>query len=54
MDGVHLGLVPDHKAVGGATSKIGDPTGKDEARKSLTKEEIAQNAAECNSEGDHE
>ncbi|MFP3035229.1 MAG: tyrosine--tRNA ligase, partial [Candidatus Tisiphia sp.] len=36
-----------HKPIvllGGATSKIGDPTGKDEARKSLTKEEIAQNA----------
>ncbi|WP_417905136.1 tyrosine--tRNA ligase [Candidatus Tisiphia endosymbiont of Micropterix aruncella] len=36
-----------HKPIvllGGATSKIGDPTGKDEARKSLTKEEIAKNA----------
>lgn len=35
-----------HKPIvilGGATSKIGDPTGKDEARKSLTKEEIAKN-----------
>jgi len=30
--------------IGGATSKIGDPTGKDQARKSLTKEEIAENA----------
>ncbi|MCC8417471.1 MAG: tyrosine--tRNA ligase [Rickettsia endosymbiont of Bryobia graminum] len=36
-----------HKAIvilGGATSKIGDPTGKDEARKALTKEDIAKNA----------
>ncbi|WP_341753661.1 tyrosine--tRNA ligase [Candidatus Tisiphia endosymbiont of Dioctria rufipes] len=36
-----------HKPIvllGGATSKIGDPTGKDEARKPLTKEEIAKNA----------
>ncbi|WP_367364624.1 tyrosine--tRNA ligase [Candidatus Tisiphia endosymbiont of Nedyus quadrimaculatus] len=36
-----------HKPIvllGGATSKIGDPTGKDEARKSLAKEEIAKNA----------
>lgn len=35
-----------HKPIiilGGATSKIGDPTGKDEARKSLTKEEIVKN-----------
>ena len=30
--------------VGGGTSKIGDPTGKDEARKTLTQEEIRQNA----------
>jgi tyrosyl-tRNA synthetase len=30
--------------IGGATSKIGDPTGKDTARKALTKEEIAKNA----------
>lgn len=37
-----------HKAIviiGGATSKIGDPTGKDTARNALTKEEIAKNAA---------
>lgn len=37
-----------HKAIvilGGATSKIGDPTGKDEARKALTKEDIINNAA---------
>lgn len=36
-----------HKPIvllGGATSKIGDPIGKDEARKSLAKEEIAKNA----------
>lgn len=31
--------------IGGGTSKIGDPTGKDEARKTLTQEEIRQNAA---------
>lgn len=30
--------------IGGATSKIGDPTGKDEARKALTQEDIRQNA----------
>ncbi|WP_341763890.1 tyrosine--tRNA ligase [Candidatus Tisiphia endosymbiont of Beris chalybata] len=37
-----------HKAIviiGGATSKIGDPTGKDTARNALNKEEIAKNAA---------
>ncbi|KAJ6644860.1 Tyrosine--tRNA ligase [Pseudolycoriella hygida] len=36
-----------HKAIvliGGATSKIGDPSGKDSARRALTKEEISQNA----------
>ncbi len=36
-----------HKAIviiGGATSKIGDPTGKDSARQPLSKEEIAKNA----------
>lgn len=36
-----------HKPIvllGGVTSKIGDPTGKDETRKSLTTEEITQNA----------
>ncbi|XVN43583.1 MAG: tyrosine--tRNA ligase [Candidatus Rickettsia vulgarisii] len=36
-----------HKAIvilGGATSKIGDPTFKDEARKALTREEVAKNA----------
>jgi len=30
--------------IGGGTSKIGDPSGKDEARKALTKEDIAKNA----------
>ena len=30
--------------IGGATSKIGDPTGKDEARKALTQEDIQHNA----------
>jgi tyrosyl-tRNA synthetase len=30
--------------IGGGTSKVGDPTGKDEARKTLTQEEIRQNA----------
>jgi len=37
-----------HKPVvllGGGTTKIGDPTGKDEARKLLTDEDIAQNMA---------
>lgn len=36
-----------HKAIviiGGATSKIGDPTGKDSARQPLSKEEITKNA----------
>lgn len=36
-----------HKAIvliGGATSKIGDPTGKDALRQSLSQEEIAKNA----------
>lgn len=30
--------------IGGGTSKIGDPSGKDEARKALTKEDIKRNA----------
>jgi tyrosyl-tRNA synthetase len=30
--------------IGGATTKIGDPTGKDSARKILSKEEMAENA----------
>ncbi|HJD67969.1 MAG TPA: tyrosine--tRNA ligase [Rickettsia endosymbiont of Bembidion lapponicum] len=30
--------------IGGGTSKIGDPSGKDEARKTITKEDIARNA----------
>lgn len=30
--------------IGGGTSKIGDPSGKDQARKALTKEDIANNA----------
>ncbi|XVN40857.1 MAG: tyrosine--tRNA ligase [Rickettsia endosymbiont of Argas persicus] len=31
--------------IGGGTSKIGDPSGKDQARKALTQEDIAKNAA---------
>jgi tyrosyl-tRNA synthetase len=31
--------------IGGATTKIGDPTGKDAARKILSKEEMSENAA---------
>lgn len=30
--------------IGGGTSKIGDPSGKDEARKTITQEDIAKNA----------
>ncbi len=37
----HTGVV----IIGDYTACIGDPTGKDESRKSLTKEEVAENAA---------